>query len=237
MKIYDNTIIKVKALLGSYEARNFYIKKSDWPEVTDREMILKSEMAYELGTERMYGIGTLLVTSDCELVSNDSVRLIGPDISEIEKDANYARIAIVRVDESVLGQGQALYSAIRGLEFTRYHFYPKGFMLRISATQKKESVRVGKNELKQGLDFAKIGNMMIDAFKKNKMVEAVSLYYITDSDFDYAGLKALSEESEAITKTIDHISTNVVMDCDACNLQEICDEVEGLKELHFGANK
>jgi hypothetical protein len=25
------------------------------------------------------------------------------------------------------------------------------------------------------------------------------------------------------------------MDCNACNLKPICDEVEGLKELHFSA--
>ena len=40
-----------------------------------------------------------------------------------------------------------------------------------------------------------------------------------------------------LTKAIDHIFKNVIMDCQACSLQEICDEVEGMRELHFGQKK
>ena len=36
-----------------------------------------------------------------------------------------------------------------------------------------------------------------------------------------------------IRKEVDHISTSAIMDCNACNLQQVCDEVEGLRELHF----
>lgn len=235
MKIYDNSINKVRALFSNYETKPLSIGETDWPEVTDREMILRNDMAYELGTERNYGIGSLLVTADKDLVPCDGITLIGPDLDKIVHDTSYARIAVVRVSEDVLGEGQALYSAIRGLEFTRYHFYPKGFMLRISAAQKKESVRVGCAEIRQELNFEKVGNLMIQAFKKNKMVEAVQIYYVTDPNFDFHQLKQLTDEAENITKTIDHISNNVVMDCAACNLQEICDEVEGLKELHFNS--
>ena len=74
---------------------------------------------------------------------------------------------------------------------------------------------------------------MISAFHKNSMVENVHLYYITQKDFDYKKLKSMTDESEGITRTIDHIFKNLIMDCKTCNLQEICDEVEGLRELHF----
>jgi len=239
MKIYDDIILKLNQINTDQncKATDIPVHTVDWPSVTDREMILRGDMAYELGTERNIGIGSLLVTDDSQLVSGDSITLIGPDLPEIGKDTNYARIAIVRAEDEVLGKGQALYSVIRGLEFTRYHFYPKGFMLRISATQKKESVRVGKRALQDGLNFEKVGNLMIEEFKKNKIIQAVKLIYITDPDYDFDALRKLTEDAEKITKTIDHISQNVVMDCAACNLQEICEEVEGLKELHFASEQ
>ena len=43
--------------------------------------------------------------------------------------------------------------------------------------------------------------------------------------------------ADGITEAIDHISKNVVMNCSSCSLQKVCNEVEGLKELHFGKAK
>ena len=42
------------------------------------------------------------------------------------------------------------------------------------------------------------------------------------------------KKSEQITKAIDHIFKNLTKDCKACSLKQICDEVEGMKELRFG---
>ena len=78
---------------------------------------------------------------------------------------------------------------------------------------------------------------MLEAFHSNPKIEAVKLVFITDPDFNYAALEKEIKLSEGITKTIDHILKNATMDCGSCSLQEICDEVEGLKELHFGATE
>ena len=40
-----------------------------------------------------------------------------------------------------------------------------------------------------------------------------------------------------ITKTLSKILEGMSTDCHTCSLKEICDEVEGLKELHFGKEK
>lgn len=139
----------------------------------------------------------------------------------------------MRVAEEALGEGQALYQAIRNLEYTRYHFYPEGFMMRVSASGQKESVRVGREALKKGLDFTKTGNRMISAFRRQTSVEAVQIYYVTAKEADYQALRQYAAEAESVTKAIDHIAKTAVMDCGACSLQKVCDEVEGLKELHF----
>ncbi len=233
MKLYDETIQKCIALLNTGESRPLPTDGGDWPEVSDRSMILRSDMAYELGGEGLPAVGCTLVTAEKSLCSADALTLLGPDLPEIKRDIPFARIAIVRVTPDTMGEGQALYNAIRALEYTRYHFYPEGFMMRVSSTRHKESVRIGKNALAKGLSFAKAGSRMISAFRKNSRVEAVRLFYVTLESFDYRALERCAAEAEAITKTIDHILKNAVMDCGACSLQTVCNEVEGLRELHF----
>lgn len=233
MKLYDETIQKCAALLGAGESRALPLGGGDWPEVSDHNMILRSDMAYELGGDGLPAVGCTLVTASEALCPADGLTLLGPDLPEIKKDVPFARIAVVRVDPDTMGEGQALYNAIRALEYTRYHFYPEGFMMRVSSTRHKESVRIGKSALAKGLSFAKAGGRMISAFHKNPRVEAVQLTYVTLDSFDYRALERHAAEAEAITKTIDHILKNAVMDCNACSLQTVCNEVEGLRELHF----
>lgn len=233
MKLYDEIIRKCQDILETTDGRLLPTGETGWQEVSDRSMILRSDMAYELGGEGLAAIGCTLITANRELVSEDKITLLGKDLPEIKKDVPYSRIALVRVDEETLGEGQALYQAIRNLEYTRYHFYPEGFMMRVSASRKKESVRIGKAALAKGLDFTKAGNRMISAFHKNASVKAVHIYYVTREEFDYQLLKEYAEEAENITQTIDHILKTSIMDCAACSLQKVCDQVEGLRELHF----
>lgn len=233
MKLYDETIKKMKELLETEESLELPFGETLWPEVSDRSMILRSEMAYELGAESLAALGCTVVTANRELVPTDGVTLLGRDLPQIGKDVPYARIALVRVAEDTLGKGQALYQAIRSLEYTRYHFYPEGFMMRVSSTRNRESVRIGREALADGLTFTKTGNRMISAFHRNASVEAVHIYYVTAETFDYGELEALAREAERITKTIDHMLKNGIMDCGACSLQKVCDEVEGLRALHF----
>ena len=40
-----------------------------------------------------------------------------------------------------------------------------------------------------------------------------------------------------ITRTLSKILEGMQTDCSSCSLKSICDEVEGLKELHFGKEK
>lgn len=74
---------------------------------------------------------------------------------------------------------------------------------------------------------------MISTFRGNAAVKVVHIYYVTSLEFDYKALETYAKEAESITKTIDHILKNAIMDCGTCSLQKVCDEVEGLRELHF----
>jgi hypothetical protein len=107
-------------------------------------------------------------------------------------------------------------------------------MMRVSAASERECVRVGSEALDKGLDFAKIGNFMIDALHVHKDVQAVKVIFVTLPEADYDSLREDYKMTKKITDTIDHMLKDVNMDCNSCSLQEVCDEVEGMKELHFG---
>ena len=237
MKLYDETIRRVEDLLGDYSLQSLNVANAAWEDVGDHNLILRSDMAYELGGGTYPAVSAMAVTADTSFVEEDGVYLIGPNLGEITADTPYARIALVRVDADGMGDGNALYNAIRKIEYVRYHINPKGYMTRISASNGREPVRVGKEALSEGLDFAKVGKLFLDKYHENPHIQAVKLIFVTLPEFDYKSLGTLATQCESITGTIDHIFKNVMMDCKSCSLQQVCDEVEGLRELHFASMK
>lgn len=241
MKLYDELIENIQKLISPYDKVLWQGRGPGWPEDPESSLILRRDMAYELGNESHWGIGMTLVTSaetgEKEPETEDRVILIGEDLKDIKADGDYARISIVRVDGRTMGEGQALYKAVKKLDYTRYHFYPRGFMLRLSALQKREGARVGRKDLPQGLSFENVGRALNAAYHKNQKVLSAVTVFITASAFPYEKLKAYAAEADAVTAAIDHIAQNVEMDCQACGLQKVCEEVEGLRELHFGQKK
>ena len=238
MKLYDETIKEWLKILDSLQGRELDVKKvEDWKDIGNANMILRSDMAYELGGNHLPALSGMTLTADTSLVPRDEVLLYGKDLGEIHEDTPYARLAVLRVKEDSMGEGNALYQAIRKMEYTKYHLNPEGFMMRISAASQREMVRVGKTALEKGLGFEQVGKLFLQSYHKNPQVEAVKLVFITLSDFPYEELEIYIKKAEEITKAIDHILKNLSMDCNVCSLKQICDEVEGMKELHFGTTQ
>lgn len=234
MKLYDDVIASVEALCAPFGGTRLPIQETDWPDLGKENLIFRQDMAYELGgsDSRTFALGATAVTQNVQ--TEDEILLIGPDLPEIKADTPYARIAVVRVAPDTLGQGNVLYNAVKKMEFVRYHVNPEGFMTRVSLINGRESVRVSKAALGKGLTFATAGNMMLSEYHKNASIQSVKLIFITDPAFPFARLQSLTKEAEKITKAIDHILRSGMTDCGSCSLQKICEEVEGMKELHFG---
>lgn len=235
MKLYDEVIDRWLKLVAPLPKKSFLqLDAYPWEECSSHEMILKSDMAYELGDVPLYGIGSSVITTNEQFLNQDEVIIIGKDLCEISQPCNYARLSLVQVDESSLGEGNDLYNFVKRIDFVRYHLNPKGFMMRISFANNRECARVSKWAIKEKISFAHVGKLMIDQFHKNKKIKAVKVIFITLDDAPYKEIAQLAKTAEGITKTIDHILKNVQMDCHVCSLQKVCEEVEGMKELHFG---
>ncbi len=236
MNLYDEIIGETLTLVGKKEERELPLSLS-WPDEGRAMMILRSDMAYELGGNGLAAVGNTLVTTNGNLVPHDGITLIGKDLKEIGEDSAYARIALVRVREDSLGTGERLYNTIRNISSFRYHVFPSGFMLRVSSSLERECVRVARDKLSSGLSFASVGSAMLKALHQYREVEKARIIFITDEAFDYSALQDGLRRTKKITSAIDHMLRDVSMDCTSCALQEICDEVEDLRKMHFGISE
>lgn len=105
-------------------------------------------------------------------------------------------------------------------------------MMRISSVKEREPVRVSKQAIADGMTFSHIGSEMINAYRKRKEVEAVQIYFLTSKTADYELLYDKAHRIEQITDSLNHMFNGLVMDCSACKSRELCDEIDGMKELH-----
>jgi CO dehydrogenase/acetyl-CoA synthase beta subunit len=258
MKLYDKNISEIQEMVESFSCRkyedtlsspfHFQSDKSnqkairenaanlEWPTAEDDNLILRHEMAYELGGADCYAVSAMGFTSQESLVSRDEIIQIGPDLPQIKNDTAYARLVFVKVADDFFKDSNAAYSTMRQIEYTRYHVSPKGYMMRISTANNREAVRVGKDALLEGLDFQKVGKIFSQAYHEHPQVQAVKIVFITAPEFPYAELQKHAIQMEQITESLNHILKDLKMDCSICNLKPVCDEVEGMRELHFGAN-
>lgn len=231
MKLYEEIIAQWQSLLDGLPVRSLPLSDG-WPDTGSRNMILRSDMAYELGGESLPALGATAVTVGG--LSRDELLLCGPDLPEIRENVPYARLTIASVKDNLPDQGSALYQAIKKIDFVRYHVNPQGFMTRISAIQGRESARVSRDALKKGLTFSQAGGLMVKSYHENPQIQAVRLVYITDPAFPFGALEKTIQKSRKITRAIDHAMTAAMTDCNVCSLKKVCDEVEGIRQLHFG---
>ena len=105
-------------------------------------------------------------------------------------------------------------------------------MIRAAAFSNREQVRVSKKALKKGLTFEQVGNLFIEKYKQNRHVQAVKVIFVTLPEAPYEKLDTLAAKSQNIIKALDHIMDDLPMDCKACEWKAVCDEVEGMKEMH-----
>ena len=212
MELYNSLIKETKGLLEQGSPKVWeYSERNCWNDIGSSELVLQKDAAFELGAA---GKG-------------------GPDLKDIKGDVDFARIVLLRV--GVLDDDdEEVYRILKDIEFAKYHVYPEGYMVRMSPESYREQVRVSKQAIRRGISFQTIGNSYIKAYKKDANVLNATVIFVTAPGFDYKTMKDGAKKANDITNTLTHILEGLPTDCSVCALKDICDEVEGMKELHFG---
>ena len=237
MKLYDNLIDVTTRELEKAQGKVFsYEKTSAWKCLDNTEFIMQRDAALELGSAGLPSVNYTCVTTSGKIL-NDEIVVYGKDISEISGPTAFARIVILETGD--LGEDEdqeKAFQAIRNLEFVRYHVFPEGYMVRVSSQSNQEQVRIAKSALNKGINFAGVGAAYIAKYKELEQVKKVRVIFITEKELVEA-LMPNADKVDAITKTLTHILDGLPTDCGHCSMKPVCDEVEGMRELHLGKNK
>lgn len=224
MDFFSSLINEISNLTEPFVKKTYnYNEKDCWEDIGYNQVILQRDTAYELS-----GTGFNLTTS---LPVECGVTVIGSDLDCIKENCKFARVSLVQLEDNE--DEQAIYNLIRKVEYVKYHYFPEGYMIRTASRSHKEAVRVSKKSIKKGITFEKAGNLLIKKYLEIPAVKAVNVIFITDSGVDYKKLETLAIKGNGITEALNHIMNSIKFDCDTCNLKAICDEVDGMKELHF----
>jgi len=238
MKLYDKLIQStVEELAGRTPKVTSYDPYNCWYDTGSSELVMLRDAAYELGGSGNPSVNYTCVTTTEGIVEKDEVYVYGPDLKEIKGDTPFARIVLLEVND--LGETEdeeSAYNAIRDLEFVRYHVYPRGYMARVSTESNQEQVRLSKDAIASGISFEKVGNDYIAKYKELASVKHVRVIFLTDKDLVNT-LRPNAKKVDDITKTLTHILDGLPTDCSHCSMKPICDEVDGMKELHLGKKK
>ena len=233
MNLFDEMIIEITGELchlAPMEAARLEKPRRPWADVGAHHMILAREMAYELGGAGTLGLSGCLYTTE-PILFPQGVYLYGKDLPQISESQSYARLVLVELEET--DSEEALYRKFREVDYVRYHIHPEGYMARISPVSQREPVRVSQKALKKGVRFAEIGDLYLMQYQKIPQIKTINVIFVTHPAFDYCMLEDRLGRAEQITQSLNHIFTGLSMDCDHCGLKTVCDEVEGLRELHF----
>lgn len=230
MKLYDSTIKKSLELAGSQLAP--LSQTSLWKNLDEKVFIFPADSAVELGASGKDSSYLIAYTTDENLVNKDEILLCGKDIKDLKGDEPFARIAILLIDDSKHQDEQKIYRFLRDIEYKRYKVNPDGYMIRVNTNQLREGARVSKAAVKKGISFADVGKILQDAYKQDENVKAVKQIFITDPSFDFETFAGVAKLNEGITVTLDHILKNLKMDCNTCSFKDICDTIEGMRDIH-----
>lgn len=229
MFLFDSEIKEVLNLIKDLDIKQLNITDDLLEDVGKNNMVFSNESAYELGSDND-SISFDLSTSNKELVNEDKILLIGKDLKEIKDNQKFSRISLIQINDDEI-KGDELYDRLEKIKFTKYRVSPKGYMLR-TASGNREKIRVSK-EVANNSDFSQIGSAYLKAYKQIPFVKSVCIIFITGDNNLYKTLKEIGIKKTNITEAIDHILKGMVAnDCGSCSVKDLCDEVEGMREIH-----
>ena len=231
MELFNSFIRKTEELLAGSSVRKWAYSADDcWPDTGRSELIMQREAAYELGGGRN-ALTFGCVTTDETLVGEDSVWLYGPDLGELKSDCDFARIVFFSVQD--IGDEDEAFKAIQDIDFVKYHVFPRGYMVRALAEDCREQVRLSRSAVRDGVSFRGVGCDYIRKYREDPNVRSVRMIFVTDPAVDFRELRALAQKASEVTRSLNTIFKGIPTDCYSCGLKSICDEVEGMRELHF----
>ena len=235
MNMFEQYFDDVRHILASGKFKeqagiSFFDSELTWPRGRPGDIILSSDTVIELGHPQTESLAFLMWTDSPDKVRDGGITVIGPELSELASGkAPLGKITLIG------GHGfteDNAYERFQEMDMVRTRLSLQGHMLRAVPQQNREWSRISKDALKKGFSLKMLGNELIREYRKLEYVDAVEVIYLTTSAEDIQRLRPTGEKVSQIVRAMNKIFDNLELDCAACDYSDVCDEVEGLRDMH-----
>lgn len=233
MDVFDRTIRDINKMITEEKFGKMICEQMDrvpcWPPAGHRDIVLKSHVGVELGAPRTESFSMVLWTNRNDLVSDGRITLIGPDVGAAATDKlPLGKIAIIGGHD--FNEANA-YDRSREMALAAYDISLKGYMLRSASHYMMEWVRISRDAVKDGFSLAMAGKALIHEYRKRRYVKTAEVILVTaNSDAVYRLRRACGHALD-ILNAMRKMAEEMTFDCDTCEYQSVCGEVETLRAM------
>jgi CO dehydrogenase/acetyl-CoA synthase beta subunit len=231
MELFTNTIESVRAFVEDMPRKRSWPAddKRLWPGGRGRNIVLKEDMALELGSPEMESVSCLLWTENLSSIADGRITLIGPDFPQsVGKSLPFGKVVLAGVEGFTEDNA---YDRHKELDFLRYDLDLKGFMMRAVSQFMREWCRISRESLLQGFSALVLGSSLMTLFKGMPYVKGFEVIFFTSSTDDVHRLKEITAPSEKVIAAMNKMASEMDFECGSCDYQDVCDEAEGLKGM------
>jgi len=226
MGLFDEPYTELRSFLQSQrklgKVKEYRGSQTNWS--SEKTLVLKSDTAIELGSPSFSSL-MLLLWADSVQVPSDRIYLIGPDLAEAgSSPIPFGQVVIVGgcfADE---------YDSYRDLREAVYTCDLRGISSRALPSKQEIWLRISRDAIADGFNLDVLGSALIDRLKRNPLVEAVEVLFITDM-VELAQLRHVGEKVQTIVSAFTKMYEEMNFDCETCEYVEVCDEVVELRRI------
>ncbi len=227
MNIFDGYIQETLNILKEYETLPLEKQGALLGLVNRTTFLMDKDTAVELGGYPKESVNLIVGTSDMEI--EDGVFIVGDASLDNKTHISFGKVVLIQTEdfpeEEIYDFTQETLMKDTSLRF-------EGVMLRTSPKHYYTNLKVSKKAVANGFTLWKMGETVQAEFLRIPKVKKVKVVLIAGDSPLYKQLLPIAESVKEVTVTLNHIFDGIDMDCGSCAWSALCDEVEGLRELH-----
>jgi len=231
MNIFDEKVLQTVEILKDENLKK--LERTECWEISDKNTYLMDrDTRIELGGYPKESVNLIIPTSNLYGLIDipDGTYIIGDEDEFLkEKHSSFGKIVLLETDDI---SDDDIYDFTQKELLSDSRIHLKDVMQRQSSSHYNLNMKVGKKAFDDGFRLDVMASTIYESFTKLEEVKsAIVILIYGDSDL-YKKLITVAEKVKEITLTLNHIFDGIEMDCGVCSMSPICDEVEGLRDMH-----
>jgi CO dehydrogenase/acetyl-CoA synthase beta subunit len=257
LDLFDDTILEIKDWFESKnktgQSRSYLIPPSGdrffHPgEGNAGRIVLKEDTQVELGHPSLGSCSAALATRRLDLVSDNTITLVGPEICETRESVlPFAQIIIAALESSPEDEGSAqtileIEKMSLAMDQTAHRCAPtEGYMIR--SVPNLIWARISREAFRSGFSLQRLGERLIAAIKHHcPRVAACEVFFVTSTKSEVGLLDDLIEKARVKQRKLETyaiasdggLECTQGIDCNSCSEQVVCDTIRDVIKIRKG---